>query len=190
MTHTWWYLARSSGMVAWALLSISVMWGLLLSTKVFARWPSPKWLTDLHRFLGGTAVLFTAFHVGALVGDNYLHFGVKEILMPFASQWRPVPVAWGVISLWVLLAIECTSLLMKWLPRRVWHAIHTSSFVLFGMATLHAITAGTDARNTGFAMAATAMLSFILLLTLVRLAVPRERGAKARIPAEPAPAQG
>ena len=175
--HTWWYLARASGLVAWALLSISVLWGLLLSTRVFDRSISPKWITDLHRFLGGTAVLFTMMHVTTLVADSYVHFGAKEILIPFASTWRPIAVAWGVIAFWIVAAVEATSLLMKHLPRRVWHAIHLSSFVLFFAATTHAITAGTDTRSPAFVIGCTAVISTVLLLTLVRVLVPRKRGA-------------
>jgi len=177
-SHTWWYLARSSGIVAWALLAAAVLWGLLLSTRVFDRRPSPKWLTDLHRFLGGTAVLFTGVHVAALVADSYVHFGRADVLVPFASHWRPIAVAWGVISFWVLVAIEATSLLMKWLPRRIWHAVHLSSYVLFFTATLHALTAGTDTRQPVFVLVCDAMLAVVLLLTLVRLAAPRPRSAR------------
>jgi predicted ferric reductase len=177
-SHTWWYLARASGLVAWALLSVSVLWGLLLSTRVFDRSISPKWLTDLHRFLGGFALLFTGMHVATLIADSYVHFGAKEVLVPFASGWRPVAVAWGVISLWILVAVELTSLLMKHLPRRVWHAVHLSSFVLFFMATTHALTSGTDTRAATFVIACTAALSTVLLLTLVRALVPRRRAGK------------
>jgi predicted ferric reductase len=175
MTHTWWYLARSSGLVAWFLLSMSVLWGLLLTTRVFDRTLTPKWLTDLHRFLGGTAVVFTALHIGALVGDNYVHFGAREILQPFASHWRTTAVAWGVISLWILLAIEVTSLLMRHLPRRLWRAVHGSSFVLFFLATLHALTAGTDVRVQAFVLLCDALLAVIFFLFLVRIAAPAKR---------------
>ena len=81
MNHTWWYLARSSGVVAWSLLAASVVWGLLLATRVLDRTPSPKWLNDLHRFLGGIAVVFTLLHVGTLVADSYVHFGAAEVLV-------------------------------------------------------------------------------------------------------------
>jgi len=178
--HTWWYLARASGLVAWALLSASVLWGLCLSTRVFDRSISPKWLTDLHRFLGGTALLFTGLHVATLVADSYVSFGAKEVLVPFASAWQPVAVAWGVIALWILLAIEATSLLMKHLPRRLWHAIHLSSFVLFFAATTHAIVAGTESRTTGFVIACASALSTVLLLSLVRLLVPGKRSGGSR----------
>jgi hypothetical protein len=180
MTHTMWYLARSAGLVSWFLLATAVLWGLLLSTRVFDRRPSPKWLTDLHRFLGGLALVFTALHLAALVGDNYVHFGAKELLVPFASGWHPLAVAWGVISLWLLLAVECTSLLMRHLPKRVWHGIHMSSFGLFVMATVHAFASGTERWNMVFIAAVAAMTSVIVLLTLVRFLVPRSRGARAR----------
>ena len=178
MTHTWWYLARSSGLVAWTLLTTSVLWGLLMSTRLFGRRPSPRWLTDLHRFLGGIALAFTAVHMGALVADSYAHFGAKELLVPLASTWRSTAVAWGVISFWVLVAIEITSLAMRRLPRRVWHAVHLSSFGLFVTATVHAFTAGTDARNQFFMVLCASLTSVVVLLTLVRVMVPRGRGAR------------
>ena len=175
MTHTWWYLARSSGMVAWVVLAMSVLWGLLLATRVFGRSPGPRWLTDLHRFLGGTAVAFTAIHVGAVVADSYVHFGAADVLVPFASAWRPVAVAWGVISLWMLAAVEISSLFMRHLSRRVWHSIHLVSYLLFFSSTLHALTAGTDTRNQYFMLTADALIATILLLTFVRVTNPRER---------------
>ena len=52
-----WYIARSSGIVAWLLLAGSVLWGLALSTKVLRGKPRPNWILDLHRFLGGIALV-------------------------------------------------------------------------------------------------------------------------------------
>src|SRR5690606_23931387 len=43
-----WYVARSTGIVAWAVLTASVVWGLLLSTRLARGRPTPAWLTDLH----------------------------------------------------------------------------------------------------------------------------------------------
>ena len=170
MSHTAWYIARSSGLVAWMLLALATLWGLLLSTRVFGRKPGPKWFTDLHRFLGGIAVVFTAIHVGALVADNYVHFGLREVFVPMASAWKPIPVTAGVVAFWILLAVEVTSLLMKHMPRRAWRAVHLSSFVLFVAATAHAFSAGTDARNEFFVMACVALTAVIVVLTLARLA--------------------
>ena len=64
-TQLWWYVARAGGLVSWALLAATVLWGLSLSSKVFGRRPRPAWLLDLHRYLGGLAVVFVGVHVAA-----------------------------------------------------------------------------------------------------------------------------
>lgn len=172
--HLAWYAARAGGIVAWALLSAAVIWGLLLSTRLLHGRPTPRWLLDLHRFLGGLAVTFTAVHIGGLVGDNYLHVGAADLLVPFASSWRPGAVALGVVGLWLLVAIEVTSLLMRRLPRRLWHTVHMSSYVLFWTATLHGLLAGTDTHNVAYVVATSSAVTLVLFLTLVRaLATPR-----------------
>lgn len=167
--HVAWYAARAAGIVAWALLSAAVIWGLLLSTRLLHGRPTPRWLLDLHRFLGGLAVTFTGVHIAGLVGDNYLHVGVADLLVPFASRWRPGAVALGVVALWLLVAVEVTSLLMRRLPRRLWHAIHLSSYVLFWTATLHGLLAGTDTHNVLYLMATSSAVTLVLFLTLVRV---------------------
>lgn len=58
-SQVFWFAARASGIVAWALAASSVVWGLALSSRVLGRRPRPAWLFDLHRFLGGLALVFT-----------------------------------------------------------------------------------------------------------------------------------
>jgi predicted ferric reductase len=140
----YWYLARSGGVAAWAMLAFSVVWGLVLSTKAFGSKPRPNWVLDLHRFVGGAAVVFTGIHVVSLVLDSYIEFGLREILVPFTSSYRPAAVAWGVVAFYVLLAVEITSLLRKRISKRAWRATHYLSFPLFILATAHGVTAGTD----------------------------------------------
>ena len=142
-----WYTARSSGIVAWGMLSISVLVGVVLSTRLLGKRAAPAWLLDLHRFLGGAACTFVAIHIAGLVADNYLHFGPSEILVPLASKWHPVAVAWGVVSLYLLVAIEATSLLKRRLPSKLWRKVHMTSFVLWVLSTVHGYSAGTDAGN-------------------------------------------
>src|SRR5690349_6672416 len=104
-------------------------------------------MLDLHRYLGALTVAFVAVHLGGLVADNYTHWGAGDLLVPFATRWHPVPVAFGVVALYLLVAVEITSLFMRRIPRRWWHAIHCSSYALWAIAVVHAIYAGTD-RHT------------------------------------------
>ena len=173
----WWYLARSGGVAAWAMLAFSVLWGLVLSTKAFGSKPRPNWVLDLHRFVGGAAVVFTGIHVASLVLDSYIEFGVNEILVPFTSSYRPAAVAWGVIALYVLLAVEITSLLRKRLSKRAWRATHYLSFPLFILATAHGVTAGTDGQT--FLLRATFIVATAAVggLTVLRVADADAQGA-------------
>jgi len=143
----WWYTARSGGIVAWALLAASVLWGLALSTKVLRGKPRPNWILDLHRFLGGLALIFTGIHVIAILLDSFVHFGLVEVLVPFTGTWHPVAVAWGIVALYLLAAVEATSLARKKLSKKVWRTTHYLSFPLFALTTIHALSAGTD-RST------------------------------------------
>lgn len=163
----WWYVARSGGIVSWALVTLSVCWGLFLSTKAAAKSTKPAKLLNLHRFFGGLSVTFAAIHIAGLVGDNYIAFGWLDILVPWASDWKPTEVAWGVIAFWLLLAIEITSLLMKKIPRAVWRQVHRASFGLYIFATVHGIQAGSDTSNVWYRMAMLASINVVAFLTIL-----------------------
>jgi DMSO/TMAO reductase YedYZ heme-binding membrane subunit len=148
--HLTWYTARSAGIVAWALAAASVVWGLLLSSRVFGRRPKPSWLLDLHRYLGGLAVVFTAVHVVAIMADSYVSFGLTDVLVPLATSWHPVAVAWGIVGMYLLIAVEVTSLLRHRMPTRLWRRVHYLSFPLLVLASVHGLTAGTDGTSPLF----------------------------------------
>jgi DMSO/TMAO reductase YedYZ heme-binding membrane subunit len=171
-SQTWWYVARSGGIVAWALVSLSVIVGLLLSTRLVRRAP-PAWLLDVHRFLGGFAVAFLGVHILGLAVDDFIGFGVRDFLVPFASSYKPQALALGVVGMYLLIAVEVTSLAMRRLPRRTWYAIHLSSYVLFALATVHGLTAGTDRHNAIYQWACLLTAGVVLMLTLVRVWAPR-----------------
>jgi len=185
----WWYIARSTGIVAWALVAAAVIWGLLLSTRLLNGRPAPKWLLDLHRHLGGIAVAFTGLHLAGLVADNYSHFGPADLLVPFANTWKPLPVALGVVAMYLLVAVEGTSLAMKRMPRRWWRWIHLTSFGVFWLGTIHGITAGTDAGNPALWIAYLVTAGVVVFLTLLSILSGKGTAQRARKrAAHPAPA--
>jgi hypothetical protein len=167
--HTWWWLARATGMVGWVLATASIVWGLALSGRLVRRKKLPAWLLDLHRYLSTLTLAFVAVHMGALTLDHYVAFSLNDLLVPMASTWKPGAVAWGIAAFYVLVVIQVTSWGMKWLPRKVWHGIHFSSFFVFVAATVHGVTAGTDAAEPLVQMGA--LVGATLLITLVFLRV-------------------
>ena len=189
--QVWWFVSRSSGMIAWGLLTLSVCWGLFISTKAVAKASNPAWLLDLHRYLGGTAVIFTAIHLIGLAADNYVTFGWAETFVPMASSWKAGPVAFGIVGFYLLLAIEITSLAMKRLPRKLWRWVHHTSLPLYFVATYHTIAAGTDAENQWFRVAALASINIVMFLTIVLILAIRKaklnpaRSARTLVNADP-----
>ena len=171
--RTWWFTARATGIVAWVLLASAVIWGLMLSCKTFGRAASPAWMLDLHRYIGGLAVVFTGLHLAGLAADDYVAFGWRELFVPLASTWKPGAVAWGIASFYLLLAVELTSLLQRWMSRRWWRRVHTLSFPLFVLATVHLLTAGTDAGNPLLQLSLVVVSTVVGFLAIVRIAVAR-----------------
>jgi DMSO/TMAO reductase YedYZ heme-binding membrane subunit len=157
---TWWYLSRSSGIVALVLLVMTVVWGILLSTRALRPLDRPAWLLDLHRWLGGTALVMTGFHLLGLYLDGYVDFGFTELLVPGTSSYRPVAVAVGIVSLYVMIAVQATSYMRRWLSTRAWRATHMLSYGLVWAAAIHAGLAGTDTVNRAYQVLA-------LLLTMI-----------------------
>jgi DMSO/TMAO reductase YedYZ heme-binding membrane subunit len=166
-------VARASGIIAWLLLTASVIWGVLLSTDAFPTRRRPAWLLDLHRWLGGLTVAFVAAHLAALVADNYTHFDIADLAIPYASQWRPGAVALGVVATWCLVAVELTSLAMRRLPRKLWRGVHLTSYLVFWLASLHAAFAGTDTTNRLYQVTAAVSVAAVAWALAYRLATRR-----------------
>jgi DMSO/TMAO reductase YedYZ heme-binding membrane subunit len=166
----WWYTVRATGLVAWVLVTAAVVWGLLLSLRQVPR-PRPSWMLDLHRFLGALAVVFVVVHVAGLSFDRFVGFDWDDLLVPYASAWRPGAVAWGIAAAYLLVAVEVTSLLVRYVRRGLWHAVHLCSYVVFAAVTAHALLAGADADVPAVQVFAITSSALVVLLTGARAAV-------------------
>jgi len=171
----WWFVTRASGMVAAVLIGLTVIWGLLVSTRLIPRKGLPAWLVDLHRGLAGLSLVFVAVHLFAIWVDSYEEFTVVELFVPFASDWKPAPVAWGVLAVWLLAVVQISSWFQRRLPRRRWHLLHLLSFPLAVLVGVHAVTAGTDADNPWFVAVTVGLAAGMCVLTIHRL---RNRGSQ------------
>lgn len=146
-SHLAWWITRSTAIVAWALVTASIIWGLTLSSRLVRGRGTGPWLLDLHRWLGALSLVFTAAHVGTLLIDSYVGFGVADLLIPFRSPWRPHALAWGIVGFYLLVLIQVTSWTKRRIPKRLWHAVHLTSIPLFVTSCVHAALAGADRTN-------------------------------------------
>jgi predicted ferric reductase len=186
--QVWWFLSRSSGIVAWALLVASMLWGVALAVRSQHDWVRPAWTFAVHRWLGSLTVVALGLHLGALVADSYVTFTLVDLVVPFASDYRPWGVALGVLSLWLVLAVQFSSRVLRRLPKSWWRILHRTSYALIITVSVHAALTGTDALRGVYA-AASAALVIVPLLALGWRLVSRTPGGPRRTytAAEPVP---
>lgn len=169
--HLWWYITRASAIIGWVLLTISVLWGILLSTRVLRRIDNPAWLQDLHRFLSGTALVMVGLHMVSLMLDEYVHFSLSEVLIPGATSFKTISVALGIVAFYVMFAVQATSWFMKVLPRKVWKAIHYLAYVAVLLVAVHAGFTGTDVKALWYKVLAVTLIGATTLALVVRVIV-------------------
>ena len=139
-----WYAARAAGVVAYVLLTAVVLVGLTLSGRVqLPRWPKFA-VTDVHRFGSLLVGVFVALHVLTVGLDTYTRFSLTQLFVPFASSYRPLWIAVGIVSAELLVALAITNALRSRIPHRVWRRAHYASFLVWAGATVHGVGAGTD----------------------------------------------
>lgn len=151
----YWDATRSSANVAWVLLLFTILWGVLLTTRVLRGIDRPAWLLDLHKWLGVVVIVFSVIHMVTLVLDSYINFSVWSVLIPGLSTYRTWSVAAGVLGFWLLVTVQLTSVFKRKFTQRTWRQIHMLSYPLYGIIAVHALTAGSDVGSrwyTGFSM--------------------------------------
>jgi len=169
-----WYTARSAGIVAYLLLTSSVVLGLLLSTRAKLSWPRFA-VQDVHRFLSQLTAIFIVIHGGALLLDQVVPFSLRQELVPFASSYRPFAVALGIVSAELLAAVGITNALRDRLPYSVWRRFHVLTLVVWVGTTGHLLLAGTDRSDpwlVGLVAASVAAVGLAVAPRLARVAAP------------------
>lgn len=144
-TQILWFATRGAGVVTLILFSAVTCLGLLSVARAQSSW-WPRFLTvEFHRTLALLSVAFVAIHVATAVFDPFTHLGIAAALVPLASAYRPLPVAFGVVSVWLVGAVIVTSLLRERIGHRLWRAIHWTAYASWPLAVEHTLTAGSDA---------------------------------------------
>jgi ferredoxin-NADP reductase/DMSO/TMAO reductase YedYZ heme-binding membrane subunit len=180
----WWYVARASGLLAWALLAASVIGGLLLGTQL-ARGRTRRWTQGLHEFVGPLAVVFTAIHLASVLSSDQLRIGVQELIVPFVRPDKPVAQGCGVLAVYLLTALALTSSARAVLSWRWWRRLHLLAFPLFGLASAHTVLAGSDTTNPILHWSSLVTGTVILFLAALRLLTARPAGTVAAALGDP-----
>jgi sulfoxide reductase heme-binding subunit YedZ len=167
-----WFLTRASGIVALVLILVALADGLIFSGHEGGRRLRPAWWLDLHKGLGGYALVFTGLHLVTAFGAH-VGAGLAQILLPGTSPTSTTAFTLGVFAFYGLAVTVFSSWPSHLFRRRTWHLLHLLSIPTAVAAAVHTWQLGTDAAApwfAGLAVLATGAVMYPVGLRLTGLA--------------------
>jgi predicted ferric reductase len=143
-TQIWWYVTRSAGIIAYLLMWFSMVWGLVVPSRLLKPVLDATFTVDFHEFISLLSIGFTLLHIFVLTIDRYLPYTPLQILVPFLSPYRPFWVGIGVIGFYITLLVTITFYMRSKIGVKTFRSIHILSLLGYLGVTLHGIYAGTD----------------------------------------------
>ncbi len=176
-----WVSSRVTAFIAYLAIAGSVVYGLLLSTKILDAIAHRPVSFALHQDLAAVGLGLAGIH-GALLGlDRTIHFSFVDLLVPFAAPYRPIAVGIGQLALYVVLLITLSFYARRRIGQRAWRTLHYLTFLAFAGSTLHGILSGTDTSQPwAFAIYTASTVAVVFLTTyriVLSISARRERRA-------------
>ena len=177
--HMYWYMGRSSGFIAYWLLFASVALGLAVSSRVFDGVLGRPWVFEVHKFLSLFVLVMMTFHGLIMLPDPYAKFTLRELLIPFQTQYKNTAMAIGIVTLYSSALISLSFYAKGLLSQQMWRTIHYLTFGLFIAAMAHGLWIGTDTERSPVQFSYLASALMVLFLTFFRILAARSAKAKA-----------
>ena len=169
----WWLVSRASGIVALVLISLSVLMGLAMATRVLRRPNVKRAVARLHEHVAIVALIAIAIHGLALLGDKWLKPGWRGIAVPFAMSYKPSFTGLGIIAGYLGLLLGPSFYLRRHIGARRWRKLHRATAIVWILSAMHAIGAGSDGTKLWLRCVVLAPVIPIVYLLVLRL-LPRE----------------
>ena len=183
--YAWWLTSRAAGVVAFALIALSVLLGLAMANRLVR---GRTWV-KLHEHLALAGLVAIAVHGITLLGDSWLNPGFKGLLVPFAMEFKPVFTGLGIIAGYLAALLGLSFYARRRIGAKRWRKLHRATVLVYLLGVVHTLGAGTDASAPWMRAVMLATGTPIAFLFLLRL-LPEEAGARPQraTPAEePAP---
>ena len=102
--------------------------------------------------------------------------------MPGASPYRPLATALGVLAAELMVLIYLSFSQRRRIGAKAWRALHWLTYLVFALATLHGLAAGTDSGRTWALALYGAAVGGVLGAFAWRLLVPPTQGGSRHVP--------
>jgi sulfoxide reductase heme-binding subunit YedZ len=186
--YIWWLVSRSAGIVALGLISLAVLIGLTMSTRILQRPGLGRKLARLHEHVALVAMAAIVVHGGTLLGDKWLHAGVKGLIVPFTMGYRPLYTGLGIVAAYLAALLGLSFYVRRRIGTKLWRKLHRATAIVWVLGVVHTIGAGSDASTVWLRAMMLLTGAPIVFLLLVRIlhrrkpaaaprAIPTARGA-------------
>ena len=139
-----WYISRASGLVAYFLLFLLLVSGFGIKTSWSFKFISPTFAWLNHRYIGLALSFSVLVHLISLLMDTFVKLSLVDILVPFASSYKPLFLSLGIIGFYLFLAVIISSIFTINKFPRAWRLLHYLPYPLFIVLFIHGYFIGTD----------------------------------------------
>lgn len=139
-----WFIARITGLTAFAVLSLSVLSGEALRTSVLDFLAKNRAIRKLHDFTTPLWLPLVFAHIIALVLDKTARIQPLNVVVPLTTDYGQVPIGLGALAFDIIMVVTITSWLRSRMNNTVWMWIHRTSYIGFVAIFFHAALSGTD----------------------------------------------
>lgn len=185
--YLWWLAGRASGIVALALVSVAVMLGLTMSSKLLRRPGLGRTLLSLHEHVALVGLGAIAVHGITLLGDPWLRPGLRGLTVPFAMSYRPLYTGLGILSGYLAALLGLSFYARRRIGARLWRKLHRATILVWVLGAVHTLGAGSDASTQWLRALVLLPAVPIAYLLTARMLGARRRDARSARAARPTP---
>jgi methionine sulfoxide reductase heme-binding subunit len=171
-----WLVGRASGIVALGLVTIAVLLGLTMSTKLLRRPGIGRTLMRLHEHIALVSLGAIGVHGLALLADPWLRPGVRGVTIPFAMSYRPAFTGLGIVAGYLAALLGLSFYARRRIGVKLWRKLHRATVLVWVLGVVHTLGAGSDAA-TQWLRAFTLLPAVPIVYLLARRMLPGARPA-------------
>ena len=131
MDYGWWLASRASGLVALALITLSVTLGLAMAGRVSREPRLRRALLSIHEHAALGGLIAIAVHGITLLGDRWLHPGPVGIAVPFAMEHEPLWTGLGIIAGYLAAALGLSFYARRRIGAKRWRSLHKATILVY-----------------------------------------------------------
>ena len=129
--HIWWLASRASGLVALALITISVGLGLTMAGRIMRKPGRARVLAAIHEQTALAGLVAIAVHGITLLGDAFLRPGIAGITIPGAIDYRPLWTGLGIAGGYLAAALGLSFYIRKSIGPKLWRRAHRLTIIVY-----------------------------------------------------------